>query len=193
MQQSILRVHCQFLWLVTSFHSSPCNLCIFIMSINICQESLTWIGGESCCILFQVNHQQPCWSCDNHQFTYNIRFMCHHENNSCSMKAMENIVLHLKLIRGDRWVLFAYVVWCHVKATNKIIFTFTLTIFPFKSNQSQSIISTSKTALYLLMGSLCTISLMLRWETLPCCFRKERQPMKTNVSVRATWFMSSAC
>ena len=28
---------------------------------------------------------------------------------------MENIVLHLKLVRGLRGVLLAYVVWCHIK------------------------------------------------------------------------------
>ena len=49
---------------------------------------------------------------------------------------------------------------------------------PIKINETQSLISASKTALYLLMGSFCIISFMLRWETLPCCFEKERQPMK---------------
>ena len=61
---------------------------------------------------------------------------------------------------------------------NKIILIFTLTIFPLKSNESHSNISASKTALYLLMGSSCTISLMLKWESLHCCFCEERQPMK---------------
>ena len=58
----------------------------------------------------------------------------------------------------------------------RIIFTFTLTIIALKSNDSQSMTSEFNTVMYLLMGSICTSSLILRWE-LPLCFHK-RQTMK---------------
>ena len=33
-------------------------------------------------------------------------------------KPMENIVLHLKLVRGVRGTLLAYFVWCHIKVAH---------------------------------------------------------------------------
>ena len=94
----------QYLWLVTFSYSSLLAIYIFRM-INICQESLTWIGDKSHCQLLQINHKRSCRLCHNHQFTkYNILVMCYHQNNSYS-NANETFMPHQWM---DMWILFHF-------------------------------------------------------------------------------------